>query len=173
VGGLLGGTQAGAAIDLLLSRADAGVAGVGTVGRVGLGIAGAGTNIVSAAANARERASQDAFNKKISGGSDKAAKAADDLGKRLDDVTNRAGAARARAAERFAAESPAAAVADQVKTSVSGSFSAAALLAFGAGAKTGIEKIADEQLKEQKKLTTKIDEQVRVTTRLERALTIA
>jgi hypothetical protein len=160
-------------LNAVLGGADAAVTTGGTLGSIGLGIASAGANVVSASANAREAQSRDAFNRRIAGGADKAGAAADDLGKRLDDLTNQAGAARARAAERFAAESPAAGLADQVKTSVSGSFSAAALIAFGQGAKTGVEQIAGEQLKEQKKLVTKIDEQIRVTTRLERALTVA
>lgn len=160
-------------LNAALTGADVVASTGGAVGNTALGVASAGAGIASAAANARERGSRDAFNRKIANGADNAAKAADDLGKRLDDLTRRAGAARARAAERFAAESPAAGVAGQVQTSVAGSFSASAFLALAQGGKTGIERIASDQLQEAKKQTEKIDEQIRSTKNLERLLTVA
>jgi hypothetical protein len=173
-GGLLGGTHAGDAIDKLLSRADAAVTLGGNAGKVGLGIVSAGANVLSAVANARERESADKFGRRIAGGADKARAAADDLAKRLADLSGQAAEARAKAGARFTAESPAAVAEDAAKkTSVAGTFSAAAFLALAQGGKTGLERIADEQLKEQRKQTQLLDEQVQKTTNLERALKVA
>lgn len=170
----LGGTSVGSALSSFFSAADSAAAVGGAVGDVGLSVASAGTGILSAAANARERETADALNTKIAGGADRAGKAADDLAARLAELSGRAAEARARVGASFAAESPAAGIADQAKqTSVAGGFAGAALLALGQGGKTGIERIADEQLKEQKKLNSKIDEQIDINRRLERALTVA
>ena len=172
VGVTLGGTKAGKALDTLLSTADSAVGVGGAVGSTVLGVGKSATDIVAAAARDREAKSSDAFNKRIASGADRARQAADDLGRQLDDLTGQAANARAKAAERFAAESPASVTAE-AKSSVAGTFSAAAFLALAQGGKTGLERIADEQLKEQRRHTQLLDEQVQKTTNLERALKVA
>ena len=158
-----------------LSVLDSGVGAVGTAGRIGLGVGSAATGIASAAARDQERKSRDAFSGRIAGGADRARSAAEDLGGELAALAATAATARARAGERFAAvagseEGEAAAAA---KTSIASTFSGAAFLALAQGGKTGIERIASEQLKEQKKLTGLIDEQLRASKDLAKGLTAA
>ena len=159
--------------DAGLGVLDSGVAGVGTVGNTALGVGSAASGIVSSIANQRERRSQDAFNARIAGGADRARTAAEDLGKELDALTGTASEARARAGERFAATTPEGVEVAEAKTSIASTFSGAAFLALAQGGKTGIERIANEQLREQKKLSAKMDEQIRASKDLAKGLTVA
>ena len=156
-----------------LNALDSGVAGVGAAGNVGLSVGSAATGIASSIANLRERESSDAFNRRIAGGADRASDAADELGRQLDELSDRAANARIKAGERFAATSPEGVEPSEAKTSIASTFSGAAFLALAQGGKTGIERIANEQLREQKKLSAKMDEQIRASKDLAKGLTVA